>query len=188
MGTPAGRLGFQSQDKSPPLHTRTFLPDQWYDTLVLLSLNGSVMTNFTQMNIHIEPKWVDEIERLAETHRWSKARAIRIAIRTLTEVMSKHEEALRHPDDVTRPADEDVRDLYMAVAREIPSDLVEVVRSLDPRCVGGQPVIRAEGWLIWRDQATGDLIAREEAGEQRFGRLLNGKIEVMITPAAASQN
>jgi hypothetical protein len=146
------------------------------------------MANFTQMNIHIEPKWVDEVERLAETHGWSKARAIRIAIRTLTEVMSKHEEALRHHDDVTRLADDDIRDLYMAVAREIPSDLVEVVRSLDPRYIGDQPVIRAEGWLIWRDQATGDLIAREEAGKQRFGRVMNGRIEVMVTPAEASQN
>lgn len=144
--------------------------------------------NLTQMNIKIEPEWVDEIERLAKQHGWSKARAIRIAIRTLTEVMAKHEEALRHPDDITRPADDDIRDLYMAVAREVPSDLVEVVRSLDARYVGDQPVIRAQGWLIWRDQATGDLVAREEGGEQRFGRVRNGRIEVMITPAAAALN
>jgi hypothetical protein len=126
--------------------------------------------------------------KIAEKNGWPVGKAATLAIRTLTEVMSKHEEALRHPDDVTRPADDDIRDLYMAVAREIPSDLVEVVRSLDPRYVGDQPVIRAEGWLIWRDQATGDLIAREETGEQRFGRLRNGRIEVMITPAVASLN
>jgi predicted transcriptional regulator len=143
---------------------------------------------YTQMNVKLEPAWVDELEQLAEAHGWSKARAIRVAIRTLAEVMSKHEEALRHPDDVTRPAEDDIRDLYMAVAREIPYDLVEVVRSLDPRYVGDQPVIRAEGWLIWRDQDTGDLIAREEAGEQRFGRIVDGKVQVMVTPAAASQN
>jgi hypothetical protein len=144
--------------------------------------------NLTQMNIKIEPEYVDEVERLAEEHGWSKARAIRTAIRTLSQVMSKHEEALRHPDDVTRSVDDDIRDLYMAVAREIPSDLVEVVRSLDPLYIGDQPVIRAEGWLIWRDQTTGDLIAREEAGEQRFARVMNGRIEVMISPAEASQN
>jgi predicted transcriptional regulator len=144
--------------------------------------------NLTQMNIKIEPEYIDEIERLAEEHGWSKARAIRIAIRTLSEVMSKHEEALRHPDDVTHPADDDIRDLYMAIAREIPSDLVEVVRSLDPRYVGDQPVIRAEGWLLWKDQATGEILAREEVGEQRFGRVINGKVEAMISPALASRN
>jgi hypothetical protein len=135
----------------------------------------------TQMNIKIESEWVDEIERLADTHGWSKAGAIRVAIRTLAEVMSKHE-------DARRDADDDVRDLYLRLSREIPSQLVEVSRSVELVRVGEVPAVRAEGWLLWEDQATGDLIAREEAGEQRFGRVLDGKVQVMITPAEASLN
>jgi hypothetical protein len=133
------------------------------------------------MNIHIEPKWVDEIEKLAEAHGWSKARAIRVAIRTLTEVMSKHEDAPRH-------ADKDVRDLHLRLVREIPGQLVEVSRSVELLHVGDVPAVRGEGWLIWEDEATGDLIAREEAGERRFGRVIDGKVELMISPAAASRN
>ena len=139
------------------------------------------MSTFTQMNIHIEPRWVEEIEKVAEAHGWSKARAIRVAIRTLAEVMSKHA-------DAPRQADEDVRDLYLRLVREIPGQLVEVSRSVELLHVGDVPAVRAEGWLIWEDEATGDLIAREEAGERRFGRVINGKIEVMISPSAASRN
>jgi hypothetical protein len=146
------------------------------------------VATYTQMNTKLEQAWIDELDRLADRHGWSRARAIRTAIRTLTEVMSKHEEALRHPDDVTRPADDDIRDLYLRLAREIPGQLVEVSRSVEALHVGDVPAVKAEGWLFWEDQATGDLICREESGEQRFGRVVNGKVAVMISPVAASQN
>jgi hypothetical protein len=139
------------------------------------------MSTLTQMNTWIEPHFIDEIERLADTHGWSRAGAIRVAIATLAAVMSKHE-------DAPRDADDDVRDLYLRLAREVPGQLVEVSRSVELLRVGEVRAVRAEGWLIWEDQATGDLIAREESGEQRFGRVVDGKVRVMISPAAASLN
>jgi hypothetical protein len=139
------------------------------------------MSHLEQMNVHIEPEFIDEIERLTDTYGWSKVDAIRAAITTLAAVMSKHE-------DAPRDADEDVRDLYLRLAREIPGQLVEVSRSVELVRVGDVPAVRAEGWLLWEDQATGDLIAREESGEQRFGRVIEGKVKVMISPAAASLN
>jgi hypothetical protein len=139
------------------------------------------MANLKQMNTWIEPNLIEEIERLAQVHGWSKAGAIRAAIRTLSEVMSKHEDAPRF-------ADPDIRDLYLRIAREIPGQLVEVSRSVELLYVGDTPAVKAEGWLIWEDDATGELLAREQAGEQRFGRVINGKVEAMISPAIASQN
>jgi hypothetical protein len=139
------------------------------------------MSNLEQMNVHIEPDFIDEIERLADAHGWSKAGAIRVAIRTLAEVMSKHE-------DAPRDAGDDVRDLYLRLAREIPGQLVEVSRSVELVRVGDVPAVRAEGWLIWEDQATGDLLVREESGEQRFGRVIDGKVQVMVAPAEAVLN
>ena len=139
------------------------------------------MSNLKQMNTWIEPELIDEIERLAETHFSSKAEAVRVAIRTLAEVMSKHEDAPRF-------AEADIRDLYLRISREIPGQLVEVSRSVEFLYVGDTPAVKAEGWLIWEDEATGELLAREQAGEQRFGRVINGKVEAMISPAIASQN
>jgi hypothetical protein len=139
------------------------------------------LSDQVQMNLSVYPEFVDEVEKLAATHGWSKVGAIRVATRTLAEVMSKHE-------DAPRDADEDIRDLYLRLAREIPDQLVEVSRSVEFVRVGDVPAIRAEGWLLWEDEATGDLLAREEAGEQRFGRVINGKVEAMISPAVASQN
>lgn len=133
------------------------------------------------MNMSVSPQFVAEVDALREKHGWSKRRAVEIAIRTLAEVMSKHEDAPRFADD-------DLTKLYLRVSREIPGQLVEVSRSVEFIRVGDVPAIRAEGWLIWEDDATGELLAREEAGEQRFGRIRNGKIEAMISPAIASQN
>jgi hypothetical protein len=139
------------------------------------------VSNLSQLNTWVEPTYIAEIERLADTHGWSKAGAIRVAIRTLAEVMSKHEDAPRFADD-------DLRDLYLKLAREMPGQLVEVSRSVEFVRVGDVPAVRAEGWLLWEDQATGELLAREEAGEQRFGRVINGKVEALISPALASRN
>jgi len=139
------------------------------------------VTEFAQLNVKVESEWIDEVERLADEHAWSKAQTIRVAIRTLAEVMSKHADAPRFTDDATRA-------LYMRVSREIPGQLVEVSRSVEFLPVGDVPVIRAEGWLIWEDAATGELLAREEAGEQRFGRIRSGRVEVMTSPIEASRN
>jgi hypothetical protein len=135
----------------------------------------------TQMNIKIEPEWVGELEVLAERHGWSKARAVRVAIRTLADVMAKH-------DDAPRRADADIRDLYLRIAREIPGHLVEVSRSVEFLRLGEVPAVKAEGWLLWEDQATGDLLAREQEGEQRFARVVDNRIELLVAPAEAAQN
>ena len=139
------------------------------------------MANLKQMNTWIEPEWIDEIERLAREHGWSKAGAIRAAIGTLSDVMSKHADAPRFADD-------DIRHLYLTVARAIPGQLVEVSRSVEFVRIGETPAVVAEGWLIWEDEATGELLAREQAGEQRFGRVINGRIEAMISPVQAALN
>lgn len=139
------------------------------------------MATYTQMNVKLEPEWVAEVERLADENKWSKAETIRVAIRTLAEVMAKHEDAPRFAED-------DIRELYTQISREIPGQLVEVSRSVEFLHFGEVPAILAEGWLLWRDEATGELLAREQSGEQRFGRVRNGKIEAMISPAEASRN
>jgi hypothetical protein len=136
----------------------------------------------TQMNIKIEPEWVDELEVLAERHGWSKARAVRVAIRTLADVMAKHDDA---PRDL---ADADIRDLYLRIAREIPGQLVEVSRTVEFLRVGEVAAVKAEGWQLWEDQATGDLLAREQEGEQRFARVIDNRIELLVAPAEAAQN
>ena len=139
------------------------------------------MSDQVQMNLSVYPELVDAVESLTETYGWSKRETVTVAVQALARVMSKHE-------DAPRDADDDIRDLYLRVARLIPGDLVEVSRSVELGRVGEQPVIRAEGWLMWEDQATGDLLAREEGGEQRFGRVVDGKIEAFITPAQAVRN
>lgn len=140
-----------------------------------------MVATFTQMNVHIEPEWVDQVERLANENSWSKAQTIRVAIRTLAEVMSKH-------TDAPRLAKPDMRELYERVSREIPGQLVEVSRSVEFLYFGEVPAILAEGWLLWEDAATGELLAREREGQQRFGWIRNGKVEAMISPAQAVKN
>src|SRR5687767_1266765 len=133
------------------------------------------MSEQIQMNLSVYPELVDEVERLAGEYGWSKRETVTAAVQALAQVMSKHE-------DAPRDADDDIRDLYLRLACEIPGQLVEVSRSVELGRVGEQPVVRAEGWLFWEDLTTGDLLAREEAGEQRFGQVIDGKVEALITP------
>jgi hypothetical protein len=109
------------------------------------------------MNLSVYPELVDEIKDLAARYDCSMREVITVAVACLTKVMSKHEDAPRYADD-------DVRELYLRLAREIPGQLVEVSRSVERVRVGDVPAVRAEGWLMWEDQTTGDLLVREEAG------------------------
>ncbi len=128
------------------------------------------------MNLSVYPELVDELEWLAERNGWSKRETVTVAVQALAQLLSKHE-------DASRGADADVRNFYLRVAREIPGQLVEVCQSVDLERVGGQPAVRAEGWLIWEDPATSDLVAREVSGKRRFGRVLDGRIEPFTAPA-----
>ncbi len=136
-----------------------------------------------QLNTRLDREHLENVEALAEHYGWSKREAVEIAIRTLSGVMAMHKEAAKNHDP-------DQRDLYAAVSREIPYFLIEVPKSVKLGRVGDQAVIRAPGetpgdppWLLWRDEDSGHLVAKEDGGEERFGVITAGQIRPVVVPA-----
>jgi Arc/MetJ-type ribon-helix-helix transcriptional regulator len=132
------------------------------------------MSNLKQMNVHIEPDYIDEIERLADRHFASKADAIRAAIRTLTGVMSAHEAfSAQH--------DADIAELYMRLAGEAPAGFVEVPKDgVRAGRIGDQPAVQLGNWVV--TDFDGDLMAEELDGERRLGKVVDGEIKPLKLP------
>jgi hypothetical protein len=134
------------------------------------------MSKLKQMNTWLEPEIINEVESLAERHFASKADAIRAAIRTLAEVMGAHETyADQHEDDIGQ--------LYMRLAREMPAGFVEVPKDgLRIGRAGDLPAVLVNSWLVFPDRETGALLAEEQGGEGRIARIVDGEIKPLKMP------
>ena len=135
------------------------------------------MSEQVQMNLSVYPELVDELKWLTERNGWSKRETVTVADAPsprAADVQARGRGARRRRRRSY---------FYLRVAREIPGQLVEVCQSVNLERLGGQPAVRAEGWLIWEDPATSDLVAREVGGKRRFGRVLDGRIEPFTAPA-----
>src|SRR4051794_27290425 len=82
------------------------------------------MTDLRQMNLKLEKQWVDEIDGLADRHGWSRAAATRTAIRALAQLMEAHD---RVAAALRESGEDDLADLYLRLAREMPGVLVDVL-------------------------------------------------------------
>jgi hypothetical protein len=133
-----------------------------------------------QMNAHVEPRWRDTINRIANRYGWNRTHATCVAIRTLDRVLDKLEAAAQVGTDEQKA-------LYRRVVREVPGDLM-LVPPIHAAHVDDVPVIVMNGWLFWADRATGDLLAKELEGEERFCRVADHEVQLLVSPQEAALN
>ena len=86
--------------------------------------------NLTQLNVHVLDDVIKTVEQLRGRYGWSKRDLVMTAIRSLAQVMDAHERyAEQH--------DEDIADLYMRLAAEMPAGLPGHPEGHNPGRPGG---------------------------------------------------
>ena len=134
------------------------------------------MSDTAQLNV-VVPSGVDKtLEKLAERYEWSKREAATIAIRALDALMHAHERCAEQRSD-------DVAELWMRIARQMPAAFVEIPRDgVATGRVGDQPAVQLDSWVI--TDVEGDLMAQEVDGEQRLAKIVDGEIKPLRLPAS----
>jgi hypothetical protein len=132
------------------------------------------------MNLSVYPDLVEEIEGLAERYDWSKREVVTIAIRALKQLMDAHERFADQHDD-------DIGELYMRLAAEMPAGFVEVPKEgVRVGRAADLPAVLVDNWLVFPDRETGNLLAEnQEADGPRIARVEGGKIRPLKMPTAA---
>jgi hypothetical protein len=129
-----------------------------------------------QMNLSVYPELVDEIEALAERYDWSKREVVTLAVRALTALMVAHEAFAAQHDD-------DIRELYMRLAAEIPAGFVETPKDgVRVGRAGDLPAVMVNRWLVFPDRDMGGLFAEEQGGQHRIARIVDGEIKPLKVP------
>lgn len=133
------------------------------------------MSDTAQLNV-VVPIGVDKtLEKLAERHEWSKREAATIAIRALEALMQAHEGCAEQRSD-------DVAELWMRIARQMPAAFVAIPRDgVETGHVGDQPAVQLDNWVI--TDADGALMAQEVDGEQRLAKIVDGEIKPLRLPS-----
>jgi hypothetical protein len=171
------------------------------------------MANVTQVNFHVDgaSQFVNDLEHLQETYKWSKVDTVRIALQTLRAVMETHEGATLFDDDELRDlgavvtkavetwndlmrlheqiagadaVEPDVGDLYRRVAREIPVQLIEPKGAVQLGWTDASkaiPAMQVDEWFIYADPESDELMAVDADGRRR-GRVVGGEIRADEAP------
>jgi hypothetical protein len=132
------------------------------------------MPETAQLNVLV-PSDVDAtLEGLAERYGWSKREAAATAIRSLEALMKAHEACAEQRS-------EDVRELWMRIAQEMPAAFVEIPRDgVETGHVGDQAAVQLDNWLI--TDVDGTLMAQEIDGAQRLAKIEDGEIKPLRIP------
>jgi hypothetical protein len=137
------------------------------------------MSDLVQMNLSVDPALVETVEALAERYDWSKREVVTLAVRALTALMDAHETYAAQHDD-------DIGDLYMRLATEMPAGFVEVPKDAVRvgRAADLPAVMINDTWLVFPDRETGRLLAEEQGGEGRIA-IVDGEIKPLRLPSPA---
>src|SRR4051812_10457704 len=137
------------------------------------------MTKRRQFNLKLEPGLVEQLEKTADQNDWTLTHTIRTAIRTLGHLMEAHKQFADALED-------DVGELYMRLAREMPAGFVEVPKDgvRAGRAAGLPAVMIDNAWLVFPDPETGNLLA-EDQSEGGIAVVRDGEIRPLKMPAEA---
>lgn len=132
-----------------------------------------------QMNLSVYPALVEQIENLAERYDWSKRQVVTLAVRALAQLMTAHERFAAEYDD-------DIGELYMRLAAELPDGFVEVPKDgvRVGRAADMPTVVIDNAWAFFLDSKTGNLLAEEQGGQKRIAVVTDGAIRPLKLPSA----
>ena len=155
--------------------------------------------DLTQVNAAVDPAVADLVDALGERQGWTRRQTVATAITTLATVMDLHDEVAERygwsndqtvaravtslrvlmnlHDEVAAAVEFEIAELYLRIAAEAPAHLV----TLKPDTALGwrnekrdQPMAQVDGWFIYVDPDTDELMAEDESG--RRGLFRNGEI------------
>ena len=133
--------------------------------------------DLTQLNVHVPPDVIETVERLRDRYGWSKRDLVMTAIGALGALMDAHEAYAAQHDD-------DIGELYMRLAREMPAGFVEVPKDgIRVGRAGDLPAVMVDSWLVFPDREGGALLAEEQGGEGRIARIVDGEIKPLRLPS-----
>jgi hypothetical protein len=135
--------------------------------------------DLTQLNVHVPPDVVETVDRLRDRHGWAKRDLIMAAIGALAALMDAHEGYAAQHDD-------DIGELYMRLAAEMPAGFAEVPKDgVRVGRAGDLPAVLVDNWLVFPDRESGALLAEEQGGQGRIARIVDGEIKPLKMPTAA---
>jgi hypothetical protein len=143
--------------------------------------------DLTQLNVHVPDEIIKLIDGdegrdepgLRARYGWSKRDLVMTAIDALAQLMKAHDAYAAQHDD-------DIGELYMRLAAEMPAGFVEVPKEgIRVGRAAGMPAVMVNGWLVFPDQETGALLAEEQGGEGRIARIVDGEIKPLKLPSTA---
>jgi hypothetical protein len=126
--------------------------------------------------LSVERETHERLRELARQNDWSVQDAVRVAVETLDELMSRHE------GTSTRASDPDVGRLFLQLARLAPAMLTDC-KVEEARFSDGRPaLILDETWVFAPDNAGQLMVAKKDG--TAIGRIEHGRIEAQeLTPA-----
>jgi hypothetical protein len=128
------------------------------------------MSDLVQINLSVSKDLTDQVDTLKAKHGWSKREVVTTGVGMLAELMERHEK-------VAEKAEPDVGELFMRLARLMPTALEDVKVEHGRFSDGSPALIYNEKWVIGDDR-NGDLMAVRKDGAQ-IGHISGGQIEVL---------
>jgi hypothetical protein len=137
--------------------------------------------DLVQLNAGVMPRIKQMADGLAEEYNLTRRQVVSNAVELYAAVMGMVEQGSVEATDPQHPTK--LAGLHMRIAREAPAALVGL-RQVGYTESDAGPVIHLDGWKVWKDPETPDLLIASEDG-QKWGRFVDGEIRLVRLPTAA---
>jgi hypothetical protein len=134
-----------------------------------------------QLNVHVPPEFIEKkVKALCARYGWSRRGLVMTAIDALAQVMKAHDVYANQHDD-------EIGELYLRLAAEMPAGFVEVPKDgIRVGRAGDLPAVLVDNWLVFPDRETGALLAENQGADgPRVARIVDGEIKPLKMPTAA---